>query len=127
MTPEPAVARIARDPGSDAWLVEFDGEPRAHTYGRNLEEARENAREVAVLWFDADAVVMFDLDLGDDLNAEVARTHAVRSEAEEASRRSTAALRAAARRLVGGEHLTYRDAADLLGVSHQRIAQLVKD
>jgi len=37
-------------------------------------------------------------------------------------------LRAAARRLVGEAHLTQRDVADLLlGVSHQRVAQVLRE
>ena len=42
-----------RDPRDDAWLVEVDGMPDVHTFGRTLAEAAANAREAIAVTVDA--------------------------------------------------------------------------
>ena len=43
----------SRDPGDDAWLVEVEGMPDVHTFGRTLEEAAVHAREAIAVTVDA--------------------------------------------------------------------------
>ncbi len=50
---------------------------------------------------------------------------AARSEADTAAARAGEARAAAARALVREAHLSMRDAAEVLGVSHQRVQQLL--
>jgi predicted RNase H-like HicB family nuclease len=45
--------RVTKDPDdSNVWLVEVDGEPRAHTFGRSLAEAKRHGKELVALWFE---------------------------------------------------------------------------
>lgn len=58
---------------------------------------------------------------------DIRRARRLRAEADHVATESSEASRRAARLLVGEMRLTVRDAGELLGVSPQRIAQLVKD
>ena len=42
-----------RDPSDDAWLVDIEGMPDVHTFGRTLDEAAVNAREAIAVTVDA--------------------------------------------------------------------------
>jgi len=57
-----------RDPEDPTlWLVADDDEPRAHSYGRTLDEARANAREAVAVWrgVDVSAVELVERVEGD--------------------------------------------------------------
>ena len=113
-----------RDPGDDAWLVDIEGMADVHTFGRNLDEAAANAREAIATTADVpesaveldERICVADVDVD-----EVAR---LRDQAQEAYEIYLARQRAAALRLTEAG-VSRRDAARLLGVSHQRVQQLV--
>jgi predicted RNase H-like HicB family nuclease len=110
------------------WLVELVEEPRVHTFGRTLAKAREHVRDAAALWFD---VAPDSFDLVDDVRlprkakASLERARAERGRAQAAQETAVTRTRDAARALVDDEHLSMRDAAELLGLSHQRVQQLL--
>lgn len=113
---------LRRDPAdSRYWLANVVGEPGAHTFGRSLAEAKRHAIEVVALWYELEPH-QFDIDwdvrLG-DLAAPVkqARTAIAHAEADRARR--DAAVRA-----LKDAGVSYRDIAELLGLSHQRVAQI---
>lgn len=113
-----------RDPGDDAWLVDIEGMDDVHTFGRNLGEAATNAREaIAVTAHVPKSAVELEerIDVADVDIDELTR---LRDQALEVHEIYLARQRAAALRLteVG---VSRRDAAKLLGVSHQRVQQLV--
>jgi predicted RNase H-like HicB family nuclease len=109
------------------WAVRVPDVPGAITQGRNLKEAAEMAREAVALVLDLPEDQV-EIDLVPKLpTATVAALEdfqtrrAARESAEEAER---AAQEAAARALVTEAGLSVRDAGVILGISHQRVAQL---
>ena len=110
------------------WALEVDGVRGAHTQVRRIGQAEEMAREAISGVLDI-APDSFEILVVPEVPVSV-RTmvnEATRARAEAAKAQDTAAqlTRDAARHLVGAG-LTVRDAGVLLGVSHQRIGQLVR-
>lgn len=118
----------------DAWLADVPELPGAHTYARSLTGLRRSVREVIVLMGDySDDDVRnteaFETNfryvgLPQPVADEVAEARELRSQlvaVEEKARRATA--RAA--RDMHDQGLSLRDSAEILGVSFQRVQQLV--
>ena len=114
----------SRDPSDDAWLVEVEGMPDVHTFGRTLEEAAVNAREAIAVTVDASgsAVEMEERFAVGGVDVEELAT--MRDRAQELHEVYLARQRAAALRLAEAG-VSRRDSARMLGVSHQRVQQLV--
>jgi hypothetical protein len=93
-----------------------------------LDQLDEVARDMIGLWFEVPEA-SFDIDVVVDRGPEVDRLvrEIARSRAEAAAARRMAAetVRGAVRDL-RAKGLTIRDVGQLLGVSHQRVAQLAK-
>ena len=111
------------------WLVELDGEPRVHTFARTLAKAEENSRDAAALWFEKDDVALKHVcrDLPLDTSDIVWAAREARAEMASAEDRALEVTRQAAHRLMEVAGLSFRDAAHLLGISHQRLHQLVRE
>lgn len=95
---------------------------------RTLEAARSAmATKVAPLLetYASNVPLKDAIALPDECAAAIALAREARTAATEAAARSQDALRAAARLLVIEHHLSYRDAAFALGVSHARIQQVL--
>jgi predicted RNase H-like HicB family nuclease len=125
-----AVYRYERQPdGGAAWIVELAEEPRCHTFGRTLRAAQRNIREAAAAWYEvepAQVEVDDDVRLPAPASRALGRSRALRDrerKAHEQARAATAAA-VAALRDVG---LSERDTGTLLGLSHQRVHQLVPE
>jgi predicted RNase H-like HicB family nuclease len=119
------VAVYERDRESDAWLVHIKGIPGCHTHGRTLRQAEERIREALALWLDREPE---GLEIAPewprelvDIGAEVAEARAA---AMVCAQRAGEATATAARKLVR-MGLSRRDTADVLGISHQRVQQLL--
>ncbi|MGQ0669714.1 MAG: type II toxin-antitoxin system HicB family antitoxin [Actinomycetota bacterium] len=112
---------------SGAWLARVPSVPGCHTYGRTLDQARRRIREALGLWIDdADnADLAFELHLPAEVRRELVRAQALRERSERVQRQAGDALARAAVDLTARFGLSRRDAAELLGISHQRVQQLV--
>ncbi len=117
---------LERDAGG-RWLAHVPSVAGCHTHGRTLAQTRERIREALSLWVeDADTAVLVEgIRLPEGALAVIRRSRLARSRAERARVRATESTGAAARMLVGDLGLSVRDAAALLGLSHQRVQQLV--
>jgi DNA-directed RNA polymerase specialized sigma24 family protein len=121
--------RLRWDEQDDVWLAELDEDRRCHTYGRTLVDVDRNAREAVALWKNADVDsldIHYDLDLPDNVSSLVDDVQHLRQDLNRLHDTLAPRQQEAARRLVEDLGLSYRDAARLLGISHQRVAQLVR-
>ena len=110
------------------WALDVKGVHGVHTQVRRIDQAEEMARDAIAGVLDV-APDSFDVavvpEMPDTVRAIVEQATVARSQAAQAQDAAAHLTREAARRLVE-EGLTVRDAGALLGVSHQRIAQLVR-
>ena len=113
-----------------AWTVELKEEPRVHSWGRNLSEARERIYEAAALWFEADPHDIHlrhaYLDLAPETLDILLDVVEARAAAQKAQADAQEATRSAARRLMSEIELSLRDAAEMLQISHTRLRQLLQ-
>jgi predicted RNase H-like HicB family nuclease len=123
-------ARLQLD-SSGQWLAELEEIPQVHTFGRTLGKAREYLVDALALWLDvhADCVkdrITFRIPaLPEETRDAVQEALAAREISEAIGKLSAEALSGASVALVEDAHLSMRDAADILGISHQRVQQLV--
>jgi predicted RNase H-like HicB family nuclease len=119
-------ARLERE-DDGRWSVELEGEPRVHTWGKTVDQALTRMREAAALWFQTDENSI-ELVPRPVLPKATARTvdqaRQARTEARNADRLAIEQTRKAAVALTG-RGISMRDAAALLGISHQRVHQLL--
>lgn len=111
------------------WEVNLSEEPRVHTFGRTLAKAEEHIRNAAALWFEKDDVPLKHVyrDLPLETAEIVWAAREAREEMAAAEIRALEATRECAHRLMEVAGLSLRDAAHLLGISHQRLHQIVRE
>jgi len=119
-------ARLEREKDG-RWTVELDEEPRVHTWGKTVDQALARMREAAALWFqtEEDQIELVPhpvLPKATGRTVEQAR-HA-REQARDADRLAIEQTRKAAVALTA-RGISMRDAAAILGISHQRVHQLL--
>ena len=119
-------ARLEREKDG-RWTVELEEEPRVHTWGKTVDQALTRMREAAALWFNTDedqidliAVPVLPKTTGRTVEA----ARAARDQARDADRLAIEQTRKAAAALTG-RGISMRDAAAILGISHQRVHQLL--
>jgi predicted RNase H-like HicB family nuclease len=113
------------------WWVASVRELRAcHTQGRTVDEARRRIREAMGLFVAhaRTATLVDDVRLPATAAKAIRAYATLRKRADQEDRRAALAARRAVRLLRGGKlKMSARDAARLLGVSHQRVHQLAHD
>ncbi|SRR6266576_2608140 len=113
----------------DWWAISVPELKGVHTQARRLEKAEAIARDAIALFLDipSDSFdVRIEPVLPRDLQGKVGRARKVRGEAEVLQREAAITSAEVAADLVQTAHLTVRDAGRVLGLSHQRITQLLK-
>jgi len=112
---------------SHAWTVEVPDVPGCHTWGETLRQARAHAREALSLWVDdaEDAELVEELRLPERTGRAVDESRDARARADREQQQATQRTRQAAEVLVSELGLTLRDAGEVLGLSFQRVQQLL--
>jgi len=119
------VAVYEHDANDNAWLVHIKGIEGCHTYGRTIRQAEARIREALAAWLDREPEsLVITPELPPAVALVASGVSKARSDAERAGSKAQAATIDAARQLTE-MGLSRRDAADLLGISHQRVQQLL--
>ncbi len=111
------------------WVASVRGVRGCHTQGRTVDEARRRIVEALNLFVDnaRTAAIVDDVKLPTGAARAVRAYALLRKRAEQEDRRAALAARRAVRTLRGGRlKMSARDAARLLGLSHQRVHQLTQ-
>src|SRR5580658_6119526 len=117
----------------DMWLAEIVEIPEVHTFGRTLGKAHEYVVDALALWLDepVDVVrplVEFEIPaLPDPIREAAELAVGARVMAECVSKEAAELMAAGASALVLDGRLSIRDAAEILGISHQRVHQILPD
>ncbi|MEO8744345.1 MAG: type II toxin-antitoxin system HicB family antitoxin [Candidatus Dormiibacterota bacterium] len=113
----------------DWWAISVPELRAVHTQARRLEKVDAMVRDAIAAFLDVrpdSFEIRVEPVLSRDLQKKVGRARKVRSDAEVLQREAATVSAEVAADLVQGAHLTVRDAGRVMGVSHQRIAQLLK-
>ena len=113
---------------SGVWIVRVPQIPGCHTYGRTLDQARRRIREALSLWVDdaEEAVIEEEIRLPAAARQALQRAERARARADLERSRAQEETERTARALLDDLGIGMRDAGELLGISHQRVQQLVK-
>jgi predicted RNase H-like HicB family nuclease len=119
------VAVYEHDAQEDVWLVHIKGIEGVQTYGRTIRQATERIREALAAWLDREPdTLVITPQMPRDIALVATKVSQARYDAERAGSNAQAATLKAVKQLTD-KGLSRRDAADLLGISHQRVQQLL--
>lgn len=119
-------ARLEREKDG-RWSVELEEEPRVHTWGKTVDQALARMLEAAALWFQTDEasiVLTPKAVLTKTAMRTVEQARQARDQARDADRLALDKMQRAAAELAS-KGISMRDAAAILGISHQRVHQLL--
>lgn len=108
------------------WAIDAPDLPGLHTQTRRIDQVEAMARDAVALLLDIDPdsfAVTVDLELPEAWARVVADARRARVEADTAEKTAQATVRGAVQALLGAG-LSMRDVGAIMGVSHQRVAQL---
>lgn len=130
-TEQMSAYHVAYERDATGWWVASVRRVRGcHTQGRTVDEARRRIREALSLFVDdaASAQLVDHVKLPAAVERAIREYASLRKKADAGDKRASAAARRAVRVLQGGRlRMSARDAAALLGLSHQRVHQLAHD
>lgn len=122
-------AVIARRTG-DWWALDVPDVPGAHSQSKRLDQAPSVAREAIALVLDedeADINVTIEPHLSAEMAQRVDSFRRAREALEQTIRDTQEAQVAAIEDLVNECRLSYRDVGQIVGLSHQRVSQVLKE
>ena len=119
--------RFDRDPPG-WWIVTVPAIQGCRTQARSIAEGRKRIREALALFIDEaeaeQATLVNDVRLPPAVLRRVRAVAAQREMAEKMREKAQDATRAVVNQLTRGAGLSVRDAAEMLGISYQRVQQL---
>jgi predicted RNase H-like HicB family nuclease len=113
----------------DWWALEVPELPGVHSQTKRLDHADEAAREAIAVMLDIepeDIQVTIGAELDQEIEEAVREATRARKEAEAAAAYERDAMRRAAYVITTKKKMSQRDAGAIMGVSFQRISQLLK-
>jgi predicted RNase H-like HicB family nuclease len=112
------------------WAIDVPELRGVYSQARRLDQVEDMARDAIALFLDVPND-SFDVNLQpvlpEELKLDLQEAKTARSRADDAGRKAQDAVRRVTRRLHDELGLTVRDAGAILGVSHQRAQQLLRD
>jgi predicted RNase H-like HicB family nuclease len=124
-----ATVRYERDE-SGWWIAELVEVQGCRTQGRTVAQCRRRIREALALYVDEavarKATLVDDVRLGGGVTRVVRRVAAARRKADAVQAKVQQDTRDAVKELTGRLGLSVRDAAEVLGISYQRVQQLAQ-
>jgi predicted RNase H-like HicB family nuclease len=109
------------------WAIDVPELPGVYSQARRLDRVESMARDAIALFLDVDPAsldIRVEMNLPSDLRRDVDAVGRLRAEADRLQVESSGAMRHLTHELLG-RGLSVRDAAAILGISHQRVSQLV--
>lgn len=109
------------------WIASIKQVRGCHTQGRTIEQARKRIREALGLFIDDadDCTLIDEIVLPASARTLVRQVISTRKRAEEENLRLQKSTAQAAKVLTKNAGLSVRDVGEILGLSHQRIHQLI--
>ena len=120
------IARLERD-DDGRWSTELEEEPRVHTWGKTVDQALGRMKEAAAMWFDTDedSITLIPRPILPKTAGQlVEHARLAREAARVADREAIEQTHKAAVALTS-RGISIRDTAAILGISHQRVHQLL--
>ena len=110
------------------WAIDVPELPGVYSQARRLDRVESMSRDAIALYLDVDPTTLdirVETILPSDLRRDVDAVGRLRADADRLQAESSGALRNLTHELVD-RGLSVRDAAAILGISHQRVSQLVR-
>ena len=110
------------------WAIDVPELPGVYSQARRLDRVESMARDVIALFLDVDPATLeirVETNLPSELRRDVDALGRLRTDADRLQAGSSGAMRHLTHELLG-RGLSVCDAAAILGISHQRVSQLVR-